>query len=104
MSIAKTGVITTDNGTSGEADAGDVITYTYEVTNTGNVTITGVTISDVHGGYGTAPVPGSETGVTVTNGSTDAAANGSWDTLRPGDTIRFTATYTVVQSDVDNLQ
>ncbi len=104
MTIAKAGVITTDNGATGEADVNDVITYTYTVTNTGNVSITNVTVGDVHNGYGTAPVPGGEAPGTVTNGSTDAAANGSWDVLNPGDSITFTATYTVVQGDVDNLQ
>ena len=104
MTIVKAGVITTDNGTSGEADLNDVITYTYTVTNTGNVSITNVTVGDVHNGYGIAPVPGGEAPATVTNGSTDAAANGSWDVLNPGDSITFTATYTVVQGDIDNLQ
>lgn len=104
MTIAKVGVITTDGGTSGEADKDDVITYTYTVTNTGNVTIANVTVGDVHNGYGTAPVPGGEAPNSVVNGSSDAAVNGSWDTLQPGDSITFTATYTVVQDDVDNLQ
>jgi len=36
--------------------------------------------------------------------SVDAANNGSWDSLGPGDSIRFTGTYTVTQADVDNLQ
>lgn len=104
MTIVKAGAITTDNGAIGEADVNDVITYTYTVTNTGNVTISGVTVADVHNGYGTAPVPGNETPVIATGGSTDAAVNGSWDILKPGDQITFTATYTVVQADVDNLQ
>ncbi len=34
-------------------------------------------------------------------GSTDAAANGVWDSLAPGDAVRFTATYRVTQADVD---
>ena len=104
MTIAKVGVITTDGGTTGEADKDDVITYTYTVTNTGNVTINNVTVSDVHNGTGTAPVPGGEAPASVANGSTDAAVNASWDVLRPGDSITFTSTYTVVQTDVDTLQ
>jgi len=35
--------------------------------------------------------------------STDAAMNGSWDVLAPGDVITFTGTYTVTQADVDSL-
>lgn len=106
MTIAKAGVITTDGGAPGEADKDDVITYTYTVTNTGNVTITNVTVGDSHNGYGTAPVPGGEAPASVANGSDDTTSgvNGSWDTLQPGDSITFTATYTVVQDDVDNLQ
>jgi hypothetical protein len=52
MNIVKTHVITTDNGTLGEADPGDIITYTYDVTNTGNVTITNISVSDAHSGTG----------------------------------------------------
>lgn len=34
--------------------------------------------------------------------STDSIANGSWDSLAPGDEIEFTAAYTFVQGDIDN--
>ena len=47
--------------TAGPAAVNDVITYTYTVTNSGNLTISGVNIADVHNGYGTVPVPGTET-------------------------------------------
>jgi uncharacterized repeat protein (TIGR01451 family) len=89
------------------AKVGDVITYTYVVTNDGNLTIDGVTVNDTHNGYGTPPVPGSET---LSNDaaplldSTDAASNNSWDHLAPGDSVTFTSTYTVTQSDLDLLQ
>lgn len=36
--------------------------------------------------------------------STEATTNRSWDSLGPGDTWKFTATYTVTQQDVDLLQ
>ncbi|MEP3050882.1 MAG: hypothetical protein ABJP48_07235 [Erythrobacter sp.] len=86
---------------------GQVVTYTYTVTNDGNVTIRGVTVSDSHNGAGAAPVPGSETLLTdagTLNDSIDATNDGSWDVLAPGDTITFTGTYTVEQADIDNLQ
>jgi large repetitive protein len=87
--------------------AGQVITYTYKVTNNGNVTLTNITLNDVHNAAGPAPVPGSETltDLPPLGDSTDVTpANGVWSTLAPGDTVTFTATYTVQQSDVDNLQ
>lgn len=84
-----------------------VITYTYLVENTGNQTITNVTLSDAHNGSGPAPVPGNETLTTDTApllDSTDGGVNGTWDSIAPGDIVTFTATYTVTQSDVDTLQ
>jgi large repetitive protein len=87
---------------------GDVITYTYTVKNTGNVKITGVNLVDTHNASGAVPVPKGETLSTdaaPTGDSTDTTANdGTWSVLAPGDTATFTATYTVTQSDVDNLQ
>ena len=83
---------------------GTVITYVYVITNTGNSSLTNVTVSDAHDGLGASVVPGSETAVLVVNGSTDGAVNASWDTLRPDDQIAFSATYTLTQDDVDQRQ
>ncbi len=93
--------------TAGPVALNDVITYTYTVTNSGNTTITGVTLSETFNGYGVAPAPGAEAltnDVAPLGDSTDAGANGSWDTIGPGDAVTFTATYTVTQQDVDLLQ
>jgi len=64
---------------------GEVITYTYVFTNTGNTTMTAVSVSDVHGGTGTlGPITPASVG-----------------TLAPGDSASFTADYTVTQDDID---
>ncbi len=92
---------------AGPVSAGQVITYTFRVTNSGNVTITGVQVADTFGGFGTPPVPGNEalTDAAPLGDSPDGPPNnGIWSTLSPGDLVTFTAPYTVTQQDVDNLQ
>jgi uncharacterized repeat protein (TIGR01451 family) len=87
--------------------AGQEINYTYLISNTGNVTIYNVAVSDVHNGHGSFPPPGLETLQTdaaPTGDSTDAGSNGHWDALAPGDSIRFSSLYEVVQADIDLLQ
>jgi uncharacterized repeat protein (TIGR01451 family) len=93
--------------TSTPVVAGNTVGYTYRVTNTGNVTMLNVTISDAHVGYGTAPVPGNEVifnDVAPLGNSADAGTNASWDSLAPGDVVQFNSSYVVVQADIDNLQ
>ena len=88
--------------------AGQTITYSYRVTNNGNQTISNVQLSDTHNGSGPPPVPSNEaleTDVGTLGDSNDTTANnGIWDTLSPGDTVLFTADYTVTQQDLDTLQ
>jgi large repetitive protein len=88
--------------------AGTLVTYTYKVRNAGNVTLTGITLSDIHNGLGTPPSPGNETLTTdagTVNDSSDATPNdGLWSVLAPGDEITLTGTYTLLQADVDQRQ
>jgi len=67
-----------------DVEVGDVITYTYEITNTGNITLNDVHLTDAHGGSGTlTPL---------------SPANVS---LAPNISQVFTTTYTVTQADID---
>ena len=94
--------------TAGPVFLNDVITYTFAVTNSGNLTISAVTIANTFNGFGSVPVPGAETlslDAAPLGDSTDVTAgNGTWSVLAPGDKVTFTATYTVTQTDVDLLQ
>jgi large repetitive protein len=102
MQVTKTANDTTD------VIAGQVITYTYTVTNTGPLTLANVALNDAHDGAGPDPVPGNETlagDIAPLLDSTDSnPADNNWDSLAPGDSITFTSTYTVQQNDVDTKQ
>ena len=74
---------------------GQHVTYTFTVTNTGNVTLTHVTVTDAQ----TAPAVAANLGP-ITCGPT-AIANGA-PTLAPGASIACTATYTVSAADLAN--
>ncbi len=81
--------------------AGQVITYTYTVSNNGNVPLTSITLSDTHNGVvgGLTPTFASWT---TQNGS--VVAGNTITTLNPGAVAVFTATYTVTQNDIDTRQ
>ncbi|GAB1639922.1 lectin-like domain-containing protein [Krasilnikovia sp. MM14-A1259] len=66
-------------GVAGLADVGQTVDYTFTIINSGNVTLTGVTADDPR--IGAVSCPGGA--------------------LTPGATMSCTATYTVVQADVD---
>lgn len=89
--------------------AGQVVTYTYTITNTGNQTVSAIKLADSHGGSGSAPVPDPDAATLTDNAPAGDSTNpttgdGEWDALAPGDVLTVTATYTVTQTDMDTLQ
>ncbi|MEX0346209.1 MAG: hypothetical protein AB3N20_14900 [Rhizobiaceae bacterium] len=103
LTVAKTADDTTD------VTLGQLITYTYVITNTGNVPITAISLSDVHNGSGPAPTPDADSATLTDNlpagdSTNPTGGDNEWDTLAPGDVLTVTATYTVTQSDIDTLQ
>jgi len=84
-----------------DRDVGDIVAYTYTLTNTGNVPITAITLADVENGSGALVGP-TFSSFTIANGSTNA---GNTITLfNPGAVAEYTSTYQVTQNDVDTLQ
>ena len=79
IDLVKSGAL--DLGLDGIATVGDLINYTFTVTNTGNVTLTNVTVTD--------PL------VTVVGGPIASLAVGAVDSTT------FTATYALTQADID---
>jgi len=78
---------------------GQTISYSFTVTNTGNVMLTSVGVSDT----GTAPAGALTSGPTCQALSTPAGScTGSTTTLVPGQSATFTATYTITQADINN--
>lgn len=79
MTITKTGALSDTSG-NGQADVGETIVYSFAVKNTGNVTLTTVTVTDPR-----------------VTGIAPASA-----TIAPGATANFSANpYTVTQADIN---
>ena len=85
LSLDKSG--TFDAGADGFADVGELITYTFVVTNTGNVTLNNVTVTD--------PLPGLSA-ITFDGGDTDGDGELDVDEI-----WTYSATYAVTQADID---
>ncbi|MEO0542188.1 MAG: hypothetical protein AAFY99_00095 [Pseudomonadota bacterium] len=104
-----TGAVVVDGSTDNLA-VGDVVTYTYTITNNGNVPIDNITLSDAHGGNpATFTQPDIETASLTDNGSTGDSTNpttgdSDWDVLAPGDVLEVSVNYTIDQFDIDNNQ
>jgi uncharacterized repeat protein (TIGR01451 family) len=106
IDVVKTVVSVTNgdnNGTPGDLtddkvnSAGDVINYAISIANTGNVTLTGVTVTDKVEAYGATNATAVLGGDAVHNIG-DINNDGELDV---GETWRYTATYVVTQADID---
>ena len=94
------------SGVANKGDPGEVITYTYQVKNTGNVTLKNVSLVDLQSGASATGLvfaaPAVTTDVAPANDSTNANTNHQkWDVLAPGDVVTFKSTYTIVQADIN---
>ncbi|MEX0277797.1 MAG: hypothetical protein AB3N19_09790 [Ruegeria sp.] len=92
--------------TAGPVAAGTTITYTYTATNSGNQTLTAVSMADPHDAGAAnslstiAFVASPLTDNAPLGDSTDGGGDDIWDTLAPGDTITWEATYLVDVADI----
>ncbi|MBL86540.1 MAG: hypothetical protein CMO82_07765, partial [Winogradskyella sp.] len=97
MDIEKTSSL--DTGSDGVADVGDIITYTYTVTNTGNVTLFDINVTEDAADFtGTGILP---TPTYVSGGSDEDGEADLEDMIVGSGTIVYTATYALTQADID---
>ena len=92
----KTVALTTDTGPSG-LSAGDTLTYTIAIANTGNVTLTGVGVQSDTLSRGAGGTLSTVSGFSASNFTTSTSPA----TLAPGASLTYTATYLVAQADID---
>ncbi|MEM8651298.1 MAG: hypothetical protein AAGF54_12270 [Pseudomonadota bacterium] len=89
--IGVTKASTFSQGGNGESNVGDIVTYTYIVTNNGNVPLSNITLTETgFTGTGTTPVPVFSSG---TNGATPA-------NFPQGESLTYTASYPATASDL----
>ena len=81
LTFTKTAATPVDVNNNGVIDTGDTVEYTFSVQNTGNVSVTGATITDTRLGLTNQAVTPQD--------------------LAPTETGTFTVIYTIIQNDVD---
>ena len=96
VEVVKTAVLNDDG--DGLPSAGDVITYTIVILNTGNVTLENINLTDVHkrGPFASGSVVPFDSGPTFTS----ATAGSSSTLILAGGQLTYTATYTIVGADI----
>ncbi|MEM7257253.1 MAG: hypothetical protein AAF404_07675 [Pseudomonadota bacterium] len=105
ITIVKSANLNEEVNVDGFAEVGETTTYIYEVTNSGNVTLTNVTVEDTHEGVLLSPGPGGES-ITLAgpNLTSDVGTpnDGLVDILDVGAEATFTITLSVTQQEVDD--
>ncbi|MCP5006048.1 MAG: hypothetical protein GY941_19235, partial [Planctomycetes bacterium] len=97
IAIVKTSSL--DLGGDGVVSVGDIITYTYTVSNTGDVTAYDISVTENPGdftGTGTLPTPVYVSGGTDEDGQADLE-----DLIVGSGTIVYSATYAITQDDIN---
>ena len=97
LTLIKTASDPADSDSNG-VDVGDVITYTYVTTNSGNVTLTNVVVAETQAdftGTGTLPSP------LYASGGSDQDSDSATDDLAVGESVTWTATYALTQADIN---
>ena len=96
IEVTKT-VSVTDNNANGLTDLGDLLTYTLTISNTGNVGINSLSISDTltDGNTSTLALTTTPTFISATGGSTSL-------TIAIGGTVIYQATFVINQQGVDS--
>ncbi|MEM9330485.1 MAG: hypothetical protein AAGA53_04110 [Pseudomonadota bacterium] len=105
LSLVKSANLNDEINADGLAEAGETTTYTYTVTNSGNVTLVNIAIQDTHEGVLLSPAPSGETIVLEgPNQPSDIGTpnDGLINLLDVGAVATFTITLTVTQEEVDN--
>lgn len=104
-SIAVTNIAEPASG----AAVGQIVTYTYTITNDGNVPVSDVRVALEHNGSGDFAAPDPDGAILTDNNvpgdsTNEDTTDNQWGVLGPGDVLTLTATYTVTQKDIDELQ
>lgn len=96
MELLKTAVVS-DPDNNGEISKNDVITYTFTLTNTGNVSIAGITLTDALTDAEGNPLSLSSP-ISFVNSSVE---DGDGSTLIPGEVVTYRGTFTLSQAAID---